>query len=352
MGPVLQGSGGQTRIGLAAIKITQNGSFLIRQTIDPDEGIADNDNYVFKIERDENTGHFKLNVASELLDSMFNTSGYVVQPQNGGTGKKQNFFSEANIYSITTDNTANFPSIAPNGSLGIVYSNTASTASSTLTATKITSTVNANKTAAQSYYNLSSRYWNFSRGLRLAPAANGNYLDDWNDTLATQWARVGSGNDNTYNAALWVKFNLTVASAVHTTITGTFRVKGAPGGVDANYYLVNAGIGNNSVSGSSCVALYNAAEQLVSNTFVYTPSVNGHNSSNYVDIPFTLNCNPAIEIGTNQVYYLVFYSNNLKSIHFIDMNNITITNNTDTNTSRIGKLYLKTGNTWSALAQI
>ena len=248
--------------------------------------------------------------------------------------------------------TANMP--AENGDICVRYSDTNETVTNSLNAINPVTNIPVWDTfkTNQDWYQLGTNVrWN---GYKYNSVRVGNTdYDLYGNSATSNDRRVGVGETATANpCALYVPIHLTGSGTLYSfTVTFSFRTQpvttsGTPwtpwdhGLKISNSFWVALGSGGNPKS-------------FLSKKTVYSPVKDGYN--NYISTKRTVTVtielnNPITLTSAGTDYELIFFSNAVNSLVFIDATKIIINEQGNQGSEIIAELYIRSANTWVKVA--
>lgn len=312
----------------SAIVMKPDGSFIIRG----DNTSSDSANYVFKIvpEYTSNGTVYRMHLGNIVFDD-----GFVIPPQNGGTGGADKFAAGESIglYRVATASEMNSLQGVTNGDLCVVYAAGSSTASISGGVTTSTTT-SPGYLPIGSYSGSGHRYVDY---FDITGIAYWNIANLSGENVSSSYARVGVGHTVGGAAGLFVPIQLSTSGSI-TSITITFEYALRPSGCSRDL----CSEWKNGIT----ISLYRGnSDSKIATTSYMIPSGWRTASSSVRTAAITLSSASGLTSGE---YYIAFYTRSAYSLMWIMPSSISLAGTA--NTSDDG-LYIRSGNEWKAIAQ-
>ena len=315
----------------SAITMKPDGTFIIRG----DDTSTGDSNYVLKIIPSTNSDGekvYRLHLGNIIFDD-----GFVVPPQNGGTGGSDISSAGAiiGLYRAgTVEEMQKIPDTV-NGSLCVIYA--AGTVGTSISGALYTSpTSSPGYLAMGAYSDTGHRNKNY---FDITGIAYWNISNLANESVSSTYARVGVGYTVSGACGLYMPLKITVSGAA-TSVTSVT--------VNFNYALRPANCKRDlctSWDSGIYVSLYKGNSDVkIAQTTYSIPSAWRTASSTVRSASVTLNCSSGISSGE---YYVAFYTRSTQSLMWIQHGSIAIEGSGITSADG---LYMKSGDMWKEIA--
>lgn len=298
----------------------------------------DNDDYFFQIKReddeedDTNDNKYSFNLKNVTLEQDIIDSIVACVPSS--------------VYKTTVidaNNIPQFPADAPNGSVGVVYTDTLDNGDTSFSATNVemdyplAAGAQDSQRTNKTYFGIKLKYWNVVCSTSEGRAA------EW-ESIYGKWARVGSNSSSSYSG-VFAKVLTNSAAVAGTSFTINFKYKTDNNsnwltmsssakrstGIVVEFYKIDWNTGN---------------YQLYATGNYQVPFSSGNISTTPKDGAVSLTLTRAVSANTD--YYIVFYSKNTKSLIYIEQSSIVI-GNTRPASTETKAIYLKSLDAWKLL---
>ena len=312
----------------SAISLEPDGSFIIRG----DSTSTDSSNYVFKIVPEYTSAGtvYKMHLGNIVFDD-----GFVIQPENGGTGgaDKVSAGEAIGLYRAATIADMNGLQGVNNGDLCVVYA--AGSTSATISGAVTTSTSTSPGYLGIGSYNSSGhRYTDY---FDITGIAYWNIANLSGESVSNSYARVGVGHTVGGAAGLYVPIRLSTSGQI-SSITLTFDFALRPSGCSRDLC--------SEWKNGIYISLYrgNSDTKIASTTYTI-PSGWRSASSTVRTATITLSTTSSLSSGE---YYVAFYTRSTYSLMWIKPSSIALAGNTVTSDDG---LYIRSGNEWKVVGQ-
>ena len=320
---------GTTGISIgSAIVMKPDGSFIIRG----DATSTDESNYVLKIA--PHTTEDGDTVYSLYLGNIVFADGFVIPPENGGTGgsDSNSVGSAIGLYRAGTTDEMQAIQDAVNGTLCVVFAE--GTVGTSVSGSLLYSpTTSPGYLAMGSFSSTGHRYANY---FDITDIAYWNISNFSGETVSGSYARVGVGDTVSGSCGLYMPLSITGSSGV-TSITVNFQYALRP----ANCSKDLCGSWENPIS----ISLYRGGSTTRIASTTYTiPSSWRQASPGVRSASITLNSSSGMESGE---YYIAFYTRNVHSLMWILHASISVEGKSFVSADG---LYMKSGGMWKSIA--
>ena len=328
------GTAGGIHLGTAGISVGSaivmkpDGSFIIRG-----DGVStDESNYVLKIA--PSTTEEGNTTYSLYLGNIVFADGFIVPPENGGTGGSDSNSVSSAIGLYRAGTTAEMQSIQDtvNGSLCVLFAE--GVVGTSISGSLLYSTTTSPGYLAMGTYSASGhRYTNY---FDITGIAYWNISNLSGESVSGSYARVGVGNTVSGACGLYMPLQISGASGV-TSITLNFDYALRP----ANCTRDLCTSWENPIN----IALYRGgSSKKIASTAYSIPSGWRSKSSTVRTATITLNSADGITSGE---YYIAFYTSSSHSLMWIQPGSIAVEGKQFTSADG---LYMKSGGIWKAIA--
>ncbi|MBQ8619044.1 MAG: hypothetical protein IJ418_16230 [Clostridia bacterium] len=313
----------------SAITLEPDGSFIIRG----DNTSTDSSNYVFKIVPEYTSAGtvYKMHLGNIVFDD-----GFVIQPENGGTGgaDKVSAGESIGLYRVPTASDMNSLQGVSNGDLCVVYA--AGSTSATISGAVTTSTSTSPGYLGIGSYSASGhRYTDY---FDITGIAYWNIANLSGESVSNSYARVGVGHTVGGAAGLYVPIRLSTSGQI-SSITLTFQFALRPSGCSRDLC--------SEWKNGIYISLYRGGSDAKIASTTYTIPSGWRNASSTIrTATITLSTSSSLSSGE---YYVAFYTRSTYSLMWIKPSSIALAGTTVTTDDG---LYIRSGNEWKPIGQV